>query len=92
MQPKIVFVILHYLAIKETIDCLTSIEKNISYDNYDVIVVDNGSKVDQDVVLLKQQELKFTNVKVIISDENLGFARGNNIGFLYAKNNLQADF
>lgn len=92
MQPKIVFVILHYLAIKETIDCLTSIEKNISYDNYDVIIVDNGSKVDQDVVLLKQQELKFTNVKVIISDENLGFARGNNIGFLYAKNNLQADF
>ena len=92
MQPKIVFVILHYLAIKETIDCLTSIEKNILYDNYDVIIVDNGSKVNQDVTLLKQQELKFSNVKVIVSDKNLGFARGNNIGFQYAKNTLHADF
>jgi GT2 family glycosyltransferase len=35
---------------------------------------------------------KQSHVHVIYTDKNIGFARGNNIGFAYAKNHLKADF
>lgn len=92
MDKKIVFVILHYLAIKETINCVSSIEKNISYDNYCVIVVDNGSGVEKDSYQLHQLEKKYDNVSIITLEKNLGFARGNNAGFEIAKNKYNADF
>lgn len=92
MPPKIVFVILHYLAIKETIDCVKSIEKNVRYANFNVVVVDNGSRIEKDIAKLKGLESDYCNLKVIVSDKNLGFARGNNIGFLYAKGVLHAEF
>ena len=56
MNPKIVFVILHYLAIKETIDCVSSIQQNVCYDNYSIIIVDNGSGVEKDSARLQQLE------------------------------------
>lgn len=91
-KEKIVFVILHYLAIKETINCVSSIEKNVSYDNYCVIVVDNGSGVEKDSYQLHQLEKKYDNVSIITLENNLGFARGNNAGFEIAKNKYSADF
>ena len=81
MNPKIVFVILHYLAIKETIDCVSSIQQNVCYDNYSIIIVDNGSGVEKDSERLQQLERDNSKVKLITLQSNLGFARGNNIGF-----------
>ena len=56
----------------------------------EVIVVDNGSKVDE-AVLISQ---RYPQVKTIRSNQNLGFAGGNNLGikaaqgrFLYFINN-----
>ena len=40
MSGRIGFVILHYNAIRETIDCVNSIMKNIDTDNYFIIIVD----------------------------------------------------
>lgn len=78
----IAFVILHYQAIEETKDCISSIlelegEKKI-------IVVDNDSP-NKSGRLLKEAYSNIEDVEVIISDVNNGFAAGNNIGYAYAR-------
>ncbi len=61
---------------KDTIECLESLKK-ITYPNYEVIVVDNGSKGNEADIL----EEKYKDyIKVIKNKENLGFAEGNNVG------------
>lgn len=85
------FVILHYLTIDDTINCIESIQSKIDYNNYSIIIVDNGSKNNTGEVLADKYKNK-NNVKVILNDANLGFAKGNNIGFQYAKYELNADF
>lgn len=52
-------------------------------DNWEVIVVDNGSKEDE--ALLLQEEYSW--VKCIRSEKNLGFSGGNNLGVKNAKGN-----
>lgn len=91
---KVTYVVLHYIAVKDTIECVESIINNIT-ENYNIIsnvvIVDNGSPNNS------YQELsnKFNEderIYLIKNNENLGFARGNNLGFRYAKYQLKSDF
>jgi len=41
--PKVSIIILNWNGLKDTIECLESLKK-ITYPNYEVTVVDNGSK------------------------------------------------
>lgn len=70
---------------KITQSCLTALKKNFKkYPiDYQVIVVDNGSS-DGSVDMLKKIEKKWQNLKLIISEKNLGFGKGNNLGLKYA--------
>lgn len=77
------FVILHYCAMQETLNCITSIEKYCK-DKYIIVVVDNGSP-NGTGEKLKEICANKANCSVILSEQNLGFARGNNVGFRYAK-------
>ena len=88
---NVYFLILHYQTIEDTKECINSILANINYENYNIIVVDNGSPNGTG---RKLAELYKNNpkVKIIISKNNLGFARGNNLGFKYIKNNFDSDF
>ena len=56
-------------------DCIKSIKKKTNGINYEIIVVDNASK-DGSLEVVRQ---KFPECKLIASNKNLGFARGNNI-------------
>ncbi len=47
----------------------------------EVVVVDNASKEDEASII----QQRFSNIKVIRSDQNLGFAGGNNLGIQAAK-------
>ncbi|WP_428331020.1 glycosyltransferase family 2 protein [Mucilaginibacter sp.] len=47
-----------------------------TYTNIEIIVVDNGSKTDHTV----EWETRYPEVKFIRSEQNLGFAGGNNVG------------
>lgn len=88
---KIVFLILHYLTYNETTKCINIIKNNAKNCNYEIVVVDNGSSNNTGKKLLnKYKEQK--NIHIIISKENLGFARGNNLGFKYIKEKLSPDF
>ena len=57
-------------------DCLGTLEK-VEYNNYNVLVVDNGS-TDDSVQYIKSN---FSAVDVLELDNNLGYAGGNNAGF-----------
>ncbi len=60
---------------------LNSIALTNSYPNIEIIVVDNGSKINH----IPEWETKYTKAKFIRSEKNLGFAGGNNLGIHCAK-------
>jgi hypothetical protein len=57
--------------------CLTSVLAQ-TYPNFEVLLVDNGS-TDGSIELVREQ---FPAVRLIEAGENLGFAKGNNVGIL----------
>ena len=83
------FVILHYKNIKDTLECIESIQSNISYDKkkISIVVVDNNTLSKDETKILK----KYTN-DVILLSENKGFANGNNAGCEYAIKKYNPDF
>ena len=92
---KIAYVILHYVTYKVTRDCIDSIINTGSSTSsgicYDIIVVDNAS-CNNSLSFLNEHYKKYSNIHFIKADSNLGFAKGNNLGYDYAVNNLHADF
>jgi GT2 family glycosyltransferase len=86
---RIVFVILHYENLDDTKECLESLGKYLNNNDVFVVVVDNGSQNRK----LSSISADYENDKVqfLYSADNLGFAKGNNIGYLYAKYQLNAD-
>ncbi len=62
-----------------TLEWLESLSR-LDYPNFDVLVVDNGS-TDGSV---KSIRAKFPDVKIVENGENLGYARGFNVGMTHA--------
>ena len=85
----IVFVILHYQAIDETFHCVESIKLNVKSPRM-IIIVDNASP-NKSGIELARHYVSDQEVKVILSKNNLGFAKGNNLGYKEAKK-LNPDF
>ncbi len=81
MNPKIAIVILNWNGYKDTSECIISLQK-ITYDNYQIVVVDNGSDAEE----FNKLKNNLPNVRVLRSDVNLGFTGGNNLGI---KNSLE---
>ena len=67
-----------------TLALLQSIEQHYPKGNIEVIVVDNGSKVDCSKRFIDQRE----DLIYIRSEQNLGFAGGNNLGLKRATGDL----
>jgi GT2 family glycosyltransferase len=74
----------NYNGLKDTRNFLASLKQNIDNADYEMIVVDNGSVQNEAIIL--QDEFEWA--KVIRSEENLGFAGGNNIGIDNANGNF----
>ncbi|MUK87418.1 glycosyltransferase [Ornithinibacillus sp. L9] len=85
------FVILHYNVLQDTIECVDSIIKIARDKKIEIVVVDNNSP-NKSGRELKTIYKEYKNVHIIVNAENLGFAKGNNIGYDFAKNQLKADF
>lgn len=84
------FVILHYIAYEETVSCIESIINNVRGEKH-IVVVDNASPNNSGECLRKLYKDN-PNITVLISNLNLGFAKGNNIGYKYAVENFKPDF
>jgi GT2 family glycosyltransferase len=87
-EPKVSIVILNWNGLEDTIECLESLQK-ITYPNYEVVVVDNGSK-GNDAQVLRERFGDY--IHVIENDRNYGFAEGNNIGMRHALANFNPDY
>ena len=58
--------------------CMEALLRNTSYPSYEVVVVDNASR-DRTGALLEESAARNPRLRVIRSDENLGFAAANNL-------------
>lgn len=91
IKKYLIFIVLHYMAVETTIECIKHIMDNIDTDSYQIIVVDNNSPDDSyNLLFQKYQKEKF--VELIHSEENLGFSRGNNLGIHYARQKYACEF
>ena len=82
-MPKVVIIILNWNGQADTLECLESLNR-LDYNNFEIILIDNGSKESLDFA--RDIENQFSNLKIelILNEENLGFAGGNNQGIKIA--------
>lgn len=88
---NISFVILNYKTYQEAIACAESIFRTQSYPDIQVVIVDNGSK-NESVLRITEHFFEEPRVHVVEAEENLGFAKGNNLGITYAREHFHPDF
>ena len=79
-DPLVSIIVLNYNAGELLFNCVESIFQ-LSYNNLEVIVVDNAS-VDQSHKKCKE---KFEKIKLIENKQNLGYCEGNNVGIRASK-------
>jgi len=79
-QPLVSIITINYNESSVTMDMLESL-KDLTYKNIEVFVIDNASPNDNPDVIKEA----FPNINLIKSEENLGFAGGNNLGVKAAK-------
>ena len=77
-ECKLSIITINYNGLKDTCELIDSIPFN---NDTEVIVVDNASKEDEATLISE----RYPQVKVIRSDQNLGFAGGNNLGIREAQ-------
>ncbi len=73
--PTVAIIILNWNGKEDTIECLESL-KQITYPDYEILLVDNGS-TDGSVECFRE---RFPELEIIENGKNLGFAEGSNVG------------
>lgn len=86
----ICYLVLHYKNTEDTEKCIESILK-ISNKEDHIIVVDNGSG-DGSGLYLDEKYKENYRIKIIISDKNIGFSKGNNLGYKYIREKYNPKF
>ena len=71
-QPKASIVILNWNGLEDTIECLESL-REVTYPNYEIIVVDNAS-TGGDVEALRREYGDY--IHIIENDKNYGYGKG----------------
>ncbi len=74
MAVEVSIITINYNGLKDTCELMESLPLDDA--SVEVIVVDNASKEDEATILAQ----RYPQIKVIRSNENLGFAGGNNLG------------
>jgi GT2 family glycosyltransferase len=77
-EPLVGILVLNWNSPQDTIRCLRSIE-NSDYQNFIILVVDNGSKDDS----LDQLHIAYPDLEILETGHNLGYCGGNNAGIRY---------
>jgi GT2 family glycosyltransferase len=81
--PRVAIIILNWNGIQDTRNCLDSL-KQITYPNYEVLIVDNASRGRQADIL----EAEYPGyIKLIRNSSNRGFAAGNNQAINWLRQN-----
>jgi GT2 family glycosyltransferase len=78
--PELSIITINYNGFKDTSELIDSLQTHVSL-SYEIIVVDNASKINEAKLLQK----KYSHIIAIRSEKNLGFSGGNNLGISKAK-------
>lgn len=78
-DPRVLVSVVNWNGGKDLIECLSAVCQS-DYSNFDVLVIDNGSKDGS----LETACGQFQNIKVIKNTENRGFSGAHNQGIEYA--------
>jgi len=81
MKIEVSVIIVNYNGLKYLQNCLDSLYENLKNIRFEIIVVDNNSD-DESCSFIKTH---FPAVKLLESNENLGFGKANNYGVQHAK-------
>lgn len=79
MNPSVFVVVLNWRGWRDTLECVQSLKESY-YPNLSIIVVDNDSQ-DESVGQIREAHPSIT---LLETDNNLGFAVGNNVGIRHA--------
>lgn len=88
---EIVFVILHYMTLDDTVECVKSIRDNCERGKYKIIIVDNASP-NASGFELQRQYSEAEDIDLVLLHENTGFAKGNNTGIDVARKRYTPNF
>jgi GT2 family glycosyltransferase len=86
--PRVSIIILNWNGFDYTLECVNSLKK-ITYPNYEITIVDNGSKGNEAKLL---QEKLGAQAQFIFCERNFGFAGGVNIGLRHVLANSRPDY
>lgn len=87
---RVAFVILHYQNIDVTIESIHELRMVHDIDHHDIVVVDNASPNGSGEAL-EQMYSQISYIHLLKTQQNGGFAYGNNIGYRYARDVLHAN-
>lgn len=85
-NPLVSIIAVNYNGSKDLPIFLESVSRQ-SYRNFELIIVDNGSK-DNSIEIINHYQKIFKSLCVIKSEQNLGFAAGNNYALPYCNGEL----
>lgn len=85
-MTSVLIVVLNWNGIDDTEKCIESLLSQ-TYKNFQILIVDNGSRDDSVERLTKLTKENSTKISLVINPKNLGFAGGVNTGITYALNN-----
>lgn len=85
--PLVSIGIVTYNNLQLTRLCLTSVEQSTEHPNYEIVVVDNGS-TDGTRAWLEEESKRWANLRVVLNDENRGFAAACNQAFQTAHGDI----
>jgi GT2 family glycosyltransferase len=74
-EPSVAIIVLNYNNYEDTAECIESL-REVAYDNYETIVVDNASSDDS----FQRLQAEFEEATFLETEENRGYAAGNNYG------------
>lgn len=80
-NPKISIIIVNYNVRDFLVNALQSLQKSLRNISHEIFVVDNAS-IDDSIIVIKKE---FPDVIVIENEENLGFAKANNLALKRCK-------
>jgi GT2 family glycosyltransferase len=83
-NPSVSIIIINYNTFELTSQCIRSIYEKTTGIDFEILVVDNASQECDPELFLKE----FPKIKLIKSAENLGFAKGNNLGIKHAQSDV----
>lgn len=84
MKPEVSIIVINYNTFTLTCNCLASIYEKTEGVSFEIILVDNAS-VECNSDLFRE---RFPNIRLIKSNENIGFSKGNNLGVEQARGDI----